>query len=148
MSAFAIFTLVLTVLYVIYYSVIIMQDTYGKKDAPKSDEEEIDVGQMQDSEEPTSVSESSDVFRIGNDDEAQQEQSGITFIENEEDAERYQEKVENERRNASEGCTRLEDALDDIDVESTGATEADVMLQLLLNQKPGGPTIFQKRDNL
>ncbi len=147
MSAFAIFVLVLTVFYAIYYSVIIMQDVYGKKDAPKSDEEEIDVGQMQESEEPTSVSESSEGFFIGNDD-VEQEQSGITFIDNEEDAERYQEQVENERRKASEECARLENALDDIDVDSTGATEADVMVQMLLNQKPGGPTIFQKRENL
>ncbi len=147
MSAFAIFVLVLTVLYAIYYSVIIMQDLYGKKDAPKSDEEEIDIGQMQESEEPTSVSEDSNGFRIGNDDE-QQEQPGITFIDNEEDAERYQEQEENERRRASEECARLEDALEDIDVDSTGATEADVMIQMLLNQKPGGPKIFQKRENV
>ena len=43
MSAFAIFVLVLTVIYVIYYSVVIMQDLYAKKDAPKSEEEDFDV---------------------------------------------------------------------------------------------------------
>jgi hypothetical protein len=38
MSAFAIFVLVLTVIYVIYYSAIIMQDLYAKKDAPKTEQ--------------------------------------------------------------------------------------------------------------
>ena len=86
MSAFAIFVLVLTVIYVIYYSAIIMQDLYAKKDVPKTEEEDFDVSQMQNQEEPISITE--------------------------------------------------------------GETKADVMVNMLLNQKPGGPKIFYSRNNI
>jgi hypothetical protein len=38
--------------------------------------------------------------------------------------------------------------MEDVDVDSTGETEADVMVNMLLNQKPGGPKIFYSRDNV
>ncbi len=144
MSAFAIFALFLTVLYVIYYSVIIMQDLYGKKDAPKSTEEEIDVSQMQETEEPMSVTESADGFRLGGE---QEEDAGVTFINNEDDAERYQEKVQEERRtSAADFCSQVESALDPVDVDSTGGVEDNLLRGMLIKQKPGGPKIFQIRE--
>ena len=126
MSAFAIFVLVLTVIYVIYYSAIIMQDLYAKKDAPKTEEEDFDVSQMQNQEEPSSV----------------------TWIENDDDANKYQEKIKKEHTSVEEECQRLQDSMEDVDVDSTGETEADVMVNMLLNQKPGGPKIFYSRDNV
>ena len=150
MSAFAIFALVLTVIYVIYYSVIIMQDMYGKKDAPKTEEEEFDVSQMDSAEEPISISENNDGLRLGDQsDEDTEEQSEITFIENEDDANKYRERIRNEKHTSvDEECTRLQESLESIDIDSTGATEPNVMMNLLLNQKPGGPKIFYKRDNI
>ena len=126
MSAFAIFVLVLTVIYVIYYSAIIMQDLYAKKDVPKTEEEDFDVSQMQNQEEPSSV----------------------TWIENDDDANKYQEKIKKEHTSVEEECQRLQDSMEDVDVDSTGETEADVMVNMLLNQKPGGPKIFYSKDNV
>ncbi|MBR1551614.1 MAG: hypothetical protein IJ632_04765 [Muribaculaceae bacterium] len=148
MSAFAIFVLVVTVLYAIYYSVIITQDVYGKKDAPEAKEEEIDVSQMNtDAEKPTTVSESGDGFRIGDGQDDDSSNSGLTFIDNEEDAERYQEKVKNEMRAATEVCADIAGILPDVEVDSTGAVEPEPFVDMLINQKPGGPKIFQTRTN-
>lgn len=148
MSAFAIFVLAVTALYVIYYSVIITQDMYGKKDAPEAKEEEIDVSQMQaDAEEPTSVSESEDGFQIGDEQDEDTEDSGLTFIDNEDDATRYQEKVKSEKASAAEVCANMADNLDDVEIDSTGAVEASTFADMLVNQKPGGPKIFQTRIN-
>jgi len=150
MSAFAIFVLVLTVIYVIYYSVVIMQDLYAKKDAPKSEEEDFDVSQMDNPEEPISILEETNGFRLNGDSvEDSEEPSNITFIENDDDANKYQEKIQKERRTTvEEECQRLQDSMEPVDVDSTGETEPDVMVNMLLNQKPGGPKIFYSRDNV
>ena len=149
MSAFAIFVLVLTVIYVIYYSAIIMQDLYAKKDAPKTEEEDFDVSQMQNQEEPISITEDSNGFHLNGDaTEEQEEPSSVTWIENDDDANKYQEKIKKEHTSVEEECQRLQDSMEDVDVDSTGETEADVMVNMLLNQKPGGPKIFYSRDNV
>ena len=46
MSPFVIFVIVLTVIYIIYYAVMITRDLYGKKEEHKSQEEVFDVGDM------------------------------------------------------------------------------------------------------
>ena len=149
MSAFAIFVLVLTVIYVIYYSAIIMQDLYAKKDAPKTEEEDFDVSQMQNQEEPISITEDANGFHLNGDTtEEQEEPSSVTWIENDDDANKYQEKIKKEHTSVEEECQRLQDSMEDVDVDSTGETEADVMVNMLLNQKPGGPKIFYSRDNV
>lgn len=149
MSAFAIFVLVLTVIYVIYYSAIIMQDLYAKKDAPKTEEEDFDVSQMQNQEEPISITEDSNGFHLNGDTtEEQEESSSVTWIENDDDANKYQEKIKKEHTSVEEECQRLQDSMEDVDVDSTGETEADVMVNMLLNQKPGGPKIFYSRNNI
>ena len=148
MSAFSIFVLAVTVLYVIYYSVIITQDLYGKKETPETKEEEIDVSQMQtDAEEPTSVSENEDGFQIGGEQSEYPNDSELTFIDNEDDAAKFQEKVKNERASAAEVCANMADNLEDIEVDSTGAVDAATFADMLINQKPGGPKIFQTRIN-
>ena len=149
MSAFAIFVLVLTVIYVIYYSAIIMQDLYAKKDAPKTEEEDFDVSQMQNQEEPISITEDSNGFHLNGDTtEEQEEPSSVTWIENDDDANKYQEKIKKEHTSVEEECQRLQDSMEDVDVDSTGETKADVMVNMLLNQKPGGPKIFYSRNNI
>ena len=44
MSGFVIFALVLTFVYVVYFSVMITLDLHGKKDEKKSEEDTYDVG--------------------------------------------------------------------------------------------------------
>jgi hypothetical protein len=46
MSGFVFFALVLTFVYVVYFSVMITLDLHGKKDEKESEEETYDVGDM------------------------------------------------------------------------------------------------------
>ena len=65
MKSFVIFAIVVTVVYVIYYAVIIVQDLYGKPKDEKSQEESFDVSDMADEEESIAVSESDGGFSVG-----------------------------------------------------------------------------------
>lgn len=65
MSPFAIFAIVLTIAYVIYYGVTISRDLYGKKGQENETEEIFDVSKMSEIEEPTPVTEDGDSFVIG-----------------------------------------------------------------------------------
>lgn len=66
MKSYYIFAIVLTVAYLIYYAVIIVQDLYGKKGTDKTDEEVFDLGAPDaDKEESVDVTESETGFSIG-----------------------------------------------------------------------------------
>ena len=60
MSGFVIFALVLTFVYVVYFSVMITLDLHGKKDEKKSEEETYDVGDMTNEEQPVAIEERND----------------------------------------------------------------------------------------
>lgn len=68
MSAYFIFIIVLTVVYILYYSIVIVQDLYGKKDEATTSEEIIDVSSMDDDNESVAVVESDNGFSIGDND--------------------------------------------------------------------------------
>ena len=61
MKSYFIFTIVLTVAYLVYYAVIIVQDLYGKKGNSKPEEEVFDLGAPED-EQSVSVTESDTGF--------------------------------------------------------------------------------------
>lgn len=63
MKSFVIFAIVVTIIYVIYYTVIIVQDLYGKPKDEKSQGESFDVSDMTDEEESIAVSESDGVIQ-------------------------------------------------------------------------------------
>lgn len=65
MSPFAIFAIVLTIAYIIYYGVNISRDLYGKKGQENETEEVFDVSNMSNIEEPIPVTEDGDGFVIG-----------------------------------------------------------------------------------
>lgn len=65
MSPFAIFAIVLTIAYIIYYGVTISRDLYGKKGQENESEEVFDVSKMSEIEKPTPVTEDGDSFIIG-----------------------------------------------------------------------------------
>jgi hypothetical protein len=65
MSPFGIFTVVLVILYVVYYSIQIFRDVYGKQSNSKTFGEEFDVSSLGDDEESIGVQESSDGFHFG-----------------------------------------------------------------------------------
>lgn len=64
MKSYFIFAVVLTVAYLIYYAVIIVQDLYGKKGTGKTDEEVFDLG-APDDEQSVDVTESETGFSVG-----------------------------------------------------------------------------------
>ena len=66
MSSYFIFAIALTVAYIIYFAVMIMQDLYGKKKDGKNDVEEFSV--IDDPDEGVQVSESDSGFSIGEED--------------------------------------------------------------------------------
>ena len=65
MSPFAIFAIVLTIAYIIYYGVTISRDLYGKKGQESETDEIFGVGKMSEIEEPIPVTEEGDGFVIG-----------------------------------------------------------------------------------
>lgn len=65
MSLFAIFAIVLTIAYIIYYGVNFSRDLYGKKGQENEIEEIFDMGSMSEIEKPISVTEDGDSFIIG-----------------------------------------------------------------------------------
>ena len=60
-----IFAVVLTVVYFIYYTVIIVHDLYGKPKEKKADAETFDVSDMEEEDESVSVDESDGGFSVG-----------------------------------------------------------------------------------
>ena len=66
MKSFVIFAIVVTIIYVIYYTVIIVQDLYGKPKDEKSQGESLAYTHMNtDEEESIAVSESDGGFSVG-----------------------------------------------------------------------------------
>ena len=143
MRPFLIFVTVLTIGYVIYYAVIIMQDLYGKKGEPKEDIEEFEVSTMAGEESPIVVNEDGTNFKVGNDEDNESEQRIVVYDESnfplDNDA------APQPTDTPEEECERYQAAMEDINVESSGETEPDLMIEMLLNQKPGGPKIFCTR---
>jgi len=64
MKSYFIFAIVLTVAYLVYYAVVIVQDLYGKKGTGKTDEEIFDLGAPEE-EESVTVTESDTGFNVG-----------------------------------------------------------------------------------
>lgn len=65
MKSFVIFAIVLTVVYVIYYTVVIVQDLYGKPKEEKNQAESFDLSDMTDEDESVTVTESEGGFSVG-----------------------------------------------------------------------------------
>ena len=65
MKSYFIFTIVLTVAYLVYYAVIIVQDLYGKKGNGKKEDEVFDIGAPED-DQSLSVTESVTGGNVGN----------------------------------------------------------------------------------
>lgn len=120
MNLFWVLAIGLTVLYVIYYAAIIMQDLYGKKDdEQKTESENIEVPDSDTAEAPTVINETDDDPLFGDESESG---DGITLVDNIDDV---SEVIRQEamRHSAEEECKRLSSELNEIKVESTGATE-------------------------
>lgn len=64
MKSYFVFAIVLTVVYLVYYAVIIVQDLYGKKGTGKVSEEVFDLGELED-EPSVTVTENDAGFNVG-----------------------------------------------------------------------------------
>lgn len=64
MKAYFIFVITLTIIYIVYYAVMITKDLHGNGEKKKSEEEEFDVGEF-DAEESVSVVENDKGFNVG-----------------------------------------------------------------------------------
>ena len=127
MSPFAIFAIVLTIAYVIYYGVNISRDLYGKKGQESETEEIFDIGTMSEIEEPIPVREDGDGFVIGmqtdlenlpesyksgtNDKGEPADKSGVA------EKSKAEELVENIRQNMLEGDIQSEVVMDETEFE-------------------------------
>ena len=104
MNAFVIVALVITVCYIGYYSVIIMQDLYGKKDGSKSDTEVFDMNNIGE-EEATVIGDGDS--SISNDEESQSvEEMKVAFVNNMDQCDELlnQQKEVNPSSSAAEEC--------------------------------------------
>lgn len=146
MSAFAIFVIVLTFLYVVYYAAAIMQEVYGKSKKPKEDVEVFDIGSMTIDDAPIIVGEQGDSFFVGNQPPVLQddESDGITFLDADSNLEDFL-KEEKERMSSQERCDRAHSLLNDIETEMSGGQSDEEFLEQLVDQKPGAPKIFCNR---
>ena len=145
MNLFWVLAIGLTVLYVIYYAAIIMQDLYGKKDdEQKTESENIEVPESDTAEAPTVINETDDDPLFGDESESG---DGITLVDNIDDV---SEVIRQEamRHSAEEECKRISSELNEIKVESTGETEKEEFIDMLVNQPAGGRKIFLTRENL
>ena len=145
MNLFWVLAIGLTVLYVIYYAAIIMQDLYGKKDdEQKTESENIEVPDSDTAEAPTVINETDDDPLFGDESESS---DGITLVDNIDDV---SEVIRQEamRHSAEEECKRLSSELNEIKVESTGAIEKEEFIDMLVNQPAGGRKIFLTRENI
>ena len=145
MNLFWVLAIGRTVLYVIYYAAIIMQDLYGKKDdEQKTESENIEVPDSDTAEAPTVINETDDDPLFGDESESS---DGITLVDNIDDV---SEVIRQEamRHSAEEECKRLSSELNEIKVESTGATEKEEFIDMLVNQPAGGRKIFLTRENI
>lgn len=125
MSPFMIFALVLTVLYAVYYGVVIARDLHGKKARSQSTEEVFDLGDMG-KEESVEVLETEDSFRVGG---AGAEQPEIA--EEAGTAEVPGNTPGTGRNEAEEKAERIRSGLSEAEVESEDGVDAPTLHELL-----------------
>lgn len=130
MKSYFIFAIVVTVVYLIYYAVIIVQDLYGKKGTDKPDEEVFDLGETDD-EESVTVTESENGFSVGG--EEYETETETTVLSEEPEAKPEQKNTE---ESAEEKMERLkaqaEERMEDTVPYLSDARTADEMYKAML----------------
>lgn len=130
MKSYFIFAIVLTVVYIIYYAVIIVQDLYGKKGTDKPDEEVFDLGETDD-EESVAVTESENGFSVGGEQYETETEPTVPIAELEAETEQ-----KNAEENAAEKMERLkaqaEERMEDTVPYLSDARTADEMYKAML----------------
>lgn len=108
MSPYAIFVILLTIAYIIYYGYIISKDVYGKKSSETASEEEFEIEAM---ESAIQVRETEHGFSIGS-----QEESLSEALQSDSNAEEAQNEI-------GEKFTDIESQMEEAEMESTGGVD-------------------------
>lgn len=120
-----IFALVLTILYAIYYGVVITRDLQGKKGRTNPAEEVFDLEDME-NEETVEVRESEDGFQVGGGDAEQPESPVKTETEAP-----TEETAESENHAVQEKAERIRSNLAEADIDSENGVDAPALHELL-----------------
>lgn len=132
MKSYFIFAIVLTVVYLIYYAVIIVQDLYGKRGTEKTDEEVFDLG-APDDEESVTVTESETGFSVGGEQYETESETTAPSAEPETETEKKDKETE---ESAEEKLERLkakaEEQMEDTIPYLSDARTADEMYKAML----------------
>lgn len=134
MSPFAIFAIVLTIAYIIYYGVTISRDQYGKKGQENETEEIFDVGNMSEIEEPIPVTEDGDGFVIGTqaslDDLSEENLPGGQKREEKENDDSYKSEAVKKSRTAE--TSKAEGLVDNV---RQNMLEGDIQSEVVMNEQ-------------
>ena len=135
MSPFAIFAVVLTIAYIIYYGVSISRDLYGKKGQKSESEEIFDVGNMAEVEVPIPVTEEGDGFVIGTQ-IGFENPSEVDFFEEEWGGEREREKEGERRSDDSSGNEAADKSKVEEQVENIrrNMLEGDIQSEVVMDE--------------
>ena len=125
MTPYAIFVIVLTIAYIIYYGYNISKDLYGKKTENDTPIEEFDVSGMQDDVVATPVRESGDGFSIGEEAESGSDVQSVS-----------EPKEEAPIGNGKGRFDDLTENMDETDVTSEGGVSYDELEQMLYDRRP------------
>lgn len=137
MSSFLIFAIVLTVVYIIYYAIVIVQDLYGKPKEETRNAELFDVSDMTAEDESIAVSESDGGFCVGDNqyETSYEERQEEPVTEKKDDGISVLDKIQ----------AKIGDKMDATDVVSNDAVLGDELEKLMLakgiQSKPGRPNI-------
>ena len=137
MSSFLIFAIVLTVVYIIYYAIVIVQDLYGKPKEEKRNAESFDVSDMAAEDESIAVSESDGGFSVGDN------QYETSYEEHQEEP--TSEKIDDGISALDKIKAKIGDKMEVTYVTSEDAVLSDELEELLfkkgIQSKPGRPNI-------
>lgn len=131
MSPFALFAIVLTIAYIIYYGVNISRDLYGKKGQENETEEIFDVSNLSEIDEPIPVREDGDGFVIGT-------QTGVenlsqSNLPGEQNGKENDNSYQNEATPKS-GTTEKSKAEERVDTIRRNMLEGDIQSEVVMNE--------------
>ena len=123
MRSYFIFAIVLTVAYLIYYAVIIMQDLYGKRRTGKTEDEES-----------VAVSESETGFRVGNEQYDTETASGGDSATDQKPADKKPETKETPEERLERLKAKAEEKMEETTPYLSDGFSADEMYKAMLSR--------------
>ena len=154
MSAFVIYAIILTLVYIVYYSAMVTREMYARKDQVSDTTETFDVGGMNDQIEPVAVNESRNGFYLGDtvaEEEDQVNEENITDVTDEGHVSvPGAGQASEEPSEAEQHAESAEAMMEDIEPEFPAQYEPDEFDLILLNPSNTVPVIIttDTRDEL